>query len=154
MSGIFNSIKEAMGFGADDELEDREDLDIEEDDDEQDNVIETPFTRKSSKVVNIHTAASAKIMITKPTEYEDALEICDAVKSRKVVVINTTSLDTKTAQRLLDFIAGSSYSLEGDIQEVEKGVYVVSPSTVQVTNELKNELSNKGLFNWNSKGTV
>ena len=37
------------------------------------------------------------------------------------------------------------------IEEIEKGVFIVSPSNVEVTNELKNELSNKGMFNWASK---
>jgi cell division inhibitor SepF len=87
-------------------------------------------------------------MIIKPTVFEEVTDICDDLKNRKIVVVNTTSMDPKVAQRLLDFMGGASYALGGELQEVEKGVYILSPSNVEVTNELKNELSSRGLFNW------
>ena len=76
------------------------------------------------------------------------MEICDALKNRRIVLVNTTILEFKIAQRLLDFISGSCYALGGEVQQIEKGVYLLSPSNVEVTNELKNELSTKALFNW------
>ena len=108
-----------------------------------------PSSKKQSKVVNIHTAASAKVVIIKPSDYDEAANICDNLKNRKIVVVNTTSLESKTAQRLLDFIGGASYALGGELQEVEKGVYILSPSNVEVSNDLKNELSSRGILNWN-----
>jgi len=41
------------------------------------------------------------------------------------------------------------YVLGATLQEIEQRVYLLSPSNVEVTNELKNELSSKALFNWN-----
>ncbi|WP_446899325.1 cell division protein SepF [Clostridium sp. LBM24168] len=105
-------------------------------------------SKKQNKVVSIHTTISAKIKIVKPTTYEEAADICDELKNRKIVVINTTGLENRIAQRLLDFMGGSSYSLGGSLEEIEKGVYILSPSCVEVSNDLKNELSGKGLFNW------
>jgi cell division inhibitor SepF len=104
--------------------------------------------KKQNKVVNIHSASSTKVIIIKPTAFEEATDIIDDLKSRKIVVVNITNLESKVAQRLLDFMGGASYALGGELQEVEKGVYVLSPSNVEVTNELKNELSSKGLFSW------
>ena len=104
--------------------------------------------RANNKVVNIHSSSSPKVNITKPVAYEEATEICDALKNRRIVVVNTSALETRIAQRLLDFISGSCYALGGELQEIEKGVYILSPSNVEVTNELKNELSSKALFNW------
>ena len=45
-------------------------------------------------------------------------------------------------------MGGASYSLGGELQEIEKGVFILSPSNVEVTNELKNELTSRGLFSW------
>ncbi len=104
--------------------------------------------KKQPKVVNIHSTSQAKLTITKPLKYDDATEICTALKNRKIVVVNTTSLELRVAQRLIDFISGACYALEGDFQEVEKGVFIVTPSNIDVSNEFKNELTNKGLFNW------
>lgn len=101
-----------------------------------------------SKVVNIHSTSSPKVNITKPLSYEEAREISDALKNRRIVVINTTGMEIRVAQRVLDFVSGSCYALGGTIQDIEKGVYLVSPSNVEVTSELKNEISSKAIFNF------
>jgi len=142
-------LNKVMGFlGMAEESED----DIEEIENEDDNMdIESLMSanKKQSKVVNIHTTASTKVVIIKPEDFDEATTISDNLKSRKIVVVNTTGLEPKTGQRLLDFIGGSCYSLGGDLQQVEKGVYIISPSNIEVNNELKSELSSKGIFNWN-----
>ncbi|AWI03748.1 cell division protein SepF [Clostridium drakei] len=106
-------------------------------------------SKRQNKVVSIHTTIAAKVKIVKPTTYEEAADICDELKNRKIIVINTTGLEQRIAQRLLDFMGGASYALGGDLEEVERGVYLLSPATVEVSNDFKSELSNKGIFGWN-----
>lgn len=149
MANMFGKFKDIIGLG--DYEDDFDDVESVEEDEEQnlvDTIIPTQAT-KGSKVVNIHSAATAKVMVTKPANYDDAREIAEAIKSRKIVLVNTTGLETKIAQRLVDFISGSCFVLGAQLQEIEQRVYLLSPSNVEVTNELKNELSSKALFNWN-----
>ncbi|MDZ5252797.1 cell division protein SepF [Clostridium sp. LIBA-8841] len=149
MSKVVSKMKSFLGF---DEFEDEDEVMEEEEIMEEEEAFAPVLSsKKNGKVVNIHTANTAKLMITKPLVYDDATEICTALKNRKIVVINTTSLELRTAQRLIDFVGGACYALCGELQEVEKGVFIVSPSNVEVSNELKSELSNKGMFNWASK---
>lgn len=148
MSKVVSKMKSFLGF---DEFEDEDEVMEEEVIEEEESFAPVLSSKKNGKVVNIHTANTAKLMITKPLVYDDATEICTALKNRKIVVINTTSLELRTAQRLIDFVGGACYALCGELQEVEKGVFIVSPSNVEVSNELKSELSNKGMFNWASK---
>lgn len=147
-------INKMMGFlGLDEDVEfDGRDESEEMYEDNNGGDVESIFssTKKPSnnKVVNIHTAASAKVVIIKPNDYDEAVNICDNLKNRKIVVVNTTALEAKIAQRLLDFIGGACYALSGELQQVEKGVYILSPSNVEVSNDLKSELSSKGILNW------
>lgn len=145
---VFNKMMGLLGL--EDEYDEMEELDEEMELEEEKAEVNPPITsnKKQNKVVNIHTATSAKVVISKPTIFEDATDICDDLKNRKIVVVNTTGLESKTAQRLLDFMGGASYALGGELQEIEKGVYILSPSNVEVTSELKNELSSRGLFSW------
>lgn len=155
MSNMMSKVKNILGFGeyedefVEDQVEERFEDEVVLDDDYTENQGPDILGPKGGKVVNIHTNASAKVLIIKPTSYEESMEICDALKNRRIVVINTSSLENKVARRLLDFLSGSSYALQGDFQEIEKGVYILSPSNVEVTNELKSEISSKAaLFNW------
>ena len=148
MSKILSKVKSILGFEDYEDYEDYEDEEYENQMNEEEEIEPVITNKKNSKVVNIHTSSTAKVTITKPVDYEEATEICEALKNRRIVLVNTTVLELKIAQRLLDFISGSCYALGGELQQVEKGVYILSPSNVEVTNELKNELSSKALFNW------
>lgn len=107
----------------------------------------------SANLINIHDADNKmKIKIAKPSCYEDAAEICDALRNKQIVLINTKSLSTKIAQRLIDFVSGTCYALEGDFQEIEKGVFVVTPLNVESREEeekpKKQDLGITGILNW------
>lgn len=128
-------------------LEDEYDeIEEEEDAEEQENRFSNYEDAKQNKIVNIHTANSTKVVIVSAERFEDAADICDNVKNRKIVVVNTRNMENKVAQRLIDFIGGAAYVLRGSLQEIEKNIYILAPSNVRIDNELKNELSDKGLF--------
>lgn len=122
-----------------DELEDKEDIEIE------------PFManmKKQNKIVNIHTASTAKVVISKPMSYDEGTAIVDNLKNRRIVIVNITGVEQKVGHKILDFLIGAIYALEGGLQQVEKGVFILTPSNVEVTSELKTELTNKGIFSW------
>lgn len=91
-----------------------------------------------------------KMRIVKPVVYSDVLNICEDLKERKIILINTTSLDSKIAHRMLDFLCGASYVLNAELQEVEKGIYVFVPFNIELTskNEEANN-SNSTILEWN-----
>jgi cell division inhibitor SepF len=148
MSNVLSKVKSLLGFEDYEEYDDYDEEQYENEIKDEEEIEPVITNKKNSKVVNIHTSSTTKVTITKPVDYEEATEICEALKNRRIVLVNTTILELKIAQRLLDFISGSCYALGGELQQIEKGVYILSPSNVEVTNELKNELSSKALFNW------
>lgn len=147
---IVNKVMDFLGLEEEvDEIEEIDDDIVDNKEEEVENIFTNTNSKKQKgKVVSIHTASNAKILIVKPVDYDEAVELCNNLKNRKIVVINMTSLESKIAQRLLDFMAGASYALGGSLEEIEKGVYIISPSNVEISNELKDELSTKGILNW------
>ena len=146
MSKVINKVMGFLGMSEEDGDEIQE---MQNDDENMEIESLMSANKKQSKVVNIHTTSSVKVVIIKPEDFDEATTICDSLKSRKIVLVNTTAIEPRTGQRLLDFIGGACYALCGDLQQVEKGVYIISPSNIEVNNELKSELSSKGIFNWN-----
>ena len=84
-------------------------------------------------------------------EVEEVEPIISKQRGNKVVNIHNSAsaMETKVAQRLVDFISGACCVLGAQLQEVEQRVYLLSPSNVEVSNELRTEISSKALFNWN-----
>lgn len=152
MGKMLSSLKNMMGFEDedlyDDYEEETEEKETQEDSRESYSVINRrKEMREQNKVVSIH-GGNQKVNIIKPSTFDEAPQICDNLKENKIVVVNTTGLEPRTAQRLLDFIAGATYALGGDLQEVEHGIYVLSPSMVDVTREIKEDSTVKGFLNW------
>lgn len=152
MGKIMSSLKNMMGFEDEDLYDDYEEETVETEKQEEPKesysiINRRKEMREQNKVVSIH-GGNQKVNIIKPSTFDEAPQICDSLKENKIVVVNTTGLEPKTAQRLLDFIAGATYALGGDLQEVEHGIYVLSPSMVEVTRELKEDTTAKGFLNW------
>lgn len=96
-------------------------------------------TMKGPKVVSIHQNSQFKMVVVQPNNLEDAKEICDYLKDKKPVVVNIDidGLQNEMPQRILDFLSGCVYALDGSIETVTKGIYVVVPNNVDITNQIK-----------------
>ena len=144
MSNKFlNKVKYFMGL--DDYQEDDEDF-VETSMEEDEEII--PLNSKKNKIVNIHTTTQMKVVIYEPNEFEEAPSIVDNLKNRKPVIINLESLDQELAKKIFDFLNGAVYALDGNIQKVSKGIFILAPNNVDISGNLREELKNKGLFPW------
>ena len=143
---FFKGISRMMGFDEDDDEELLENREENYNEGEEEIEIEPFVSKKQNKIVNIHTASSSKVVISKPSNYDEGKIIVDNLKSRRIVIVNLNGVEPKEGQRILDFLIGAIYALEGGLQPVEKGVFILTPSNIEVSNELKNELTNKGIF--------
>ncbi|HAR87369.1 MAG TPA: cell division protein SepF [Clostridium sp.] len=143
---FFKGISRMMGFDEEDDEELLENREENYDESEEEIEIEPFVSKKQNKIVNIHTASSSKVVISKPSNYDEGKIIVDNLKSRRIVIVNLNGVEPKEGQRILDFLIGAIYALEGGLQPVEKGVFILTPSNIEVSNELKNELTNKGIF--------
>ncbi|MFZ5966294.1 MAG: cell division protein SepF [Bacillota bacterium] len=132
-------------MGLDDFEEDDEDI-IEDDIQGNDEII--PISGKKNKIVNIHTTTQMKVVIYEPVDFEEAPDIVDNLKNRKPVIVNLENLDQELARKIFDFVNGAVYALDGNIQKVSKGIFILAPNNVDITGNLKEELKNKGLFPW------
>ena len=83
-----------------------------------------------------------------PETFDDAREICDQLKNKKPVVVNLECLTKETAQRVIDFLSGSVYALDGDIQKVSTGIYMIAPSNVDIMSNFRDEIRSKVAFPW------
>ncbi len=75
-------------------------------------------SRANPNVYSINTNVQMQVVVIQPTCYEDAQQICDQVKSKKPVVVNLEQVEYPIAQRIMDFLSGTCYSLEVSIQRV------------------------------------
>ncbi len=105
---------------------------------------------KRNKVVKIHTTAQLKLVVMQPENFEDARDIANHLKSKKPVVMNLESVERDVARRIVDFLSGAVYALDGNIQKVSNGIFLIAPYNVGIMGDFKDELRSKGIFPWNN----
>lgn len=76
------------------------------------------------------------MVVFQPQTYEDTQTIIDNLKLRKSVIVNLESMDVETGQRVLDFVSGAIYSLDGSIRKVSKGIFLLAPSGIDISGNL------------------
>ncbi len=114
---------------------------------EDEEVYSVPSRR--GRIVDIRTASQVKMVIFQPTTFDQTTEICDNLKNRKPVIINLEKLERETARRILDFLSGAVYGLDGDLYKISGGIFVAAPSNVEISEDLKDELNRDRMaFKW------
>lgn len=98
-----------------------------------------------SKVVPIRTSPKGfEVCIMKPSTFEDSQEICDMLLSGRAAVINLEGLDVDLAQRIMDFISGSVYSMNGKLHQISSFIFIISPESVDISGDYSDILQSNG----------
>lgn len=151
MPKLLNKMLNFVGW----ESEEEEELPDEEQDVVREEQQQTPqflhntSKKQQNKVVNIHSNSQFKVVIMQPENFDDARDICDHLKNKKPVIVNLEEIGKDTAQRVVDFLSGSVYALDGDIQKISAGIFLIAPNNVDIMSEFKDEFKNKAAsFPW------
>ncbi len=81
---------------------------------------------------NLPISGGMKMIVYHPVSYEDTQAIIDNLKNRKPVIVNMEELDVDCAQRILDFLSGAVYALNGTMCKISRGIFVVAPNNYDV----------------------
>ena len=143
---VIDKIKFFMGI---DDVED-DDLDeIEEDEIFSEQSLEQPDTKiRGNKILNIHTNQQMRVIVHEPKDFEEVPGIVDNLKNNKPVVINLEELEYELTKKIFDFLNGAVYALEGKIQKISKGIFIIAPKNVEIQGDFKSETEEKGIFPW------
>lgn len=79
--------------------------------------------------------SSIELKVVKPKEFETAPQIADHLLSRRTVVLNLEGTNKETAKRIIDFLSGVAYSIDGQIKKVASDTYVITPPNVEVSGD-------------------
>lgn len=95
-----------------------------------------PAPAKRSPVFSLHAQRQWEIMVLETQSLDDARRGADFVKSRRPVVVNLRGVEVTQARRIVDFLSGATYALDGSLQRVGEEMFLFAPSNVTITAEL------------------
>ena len=78
------------------------------------------------------TQTSAEPVAIRPTRYDQAKDIADLLRSGQPVAMNIGAADSEIARRLIDFASGMTYGIEGKMEKIAPGVFLLTPRGTRV----------------------
>ena len=99
----------------------------------------------SSKVTPMRHPASRKggnmeVCVVKPSSVDDSREITETLLSGRTVILNLEGMDLELAQRIIDFISGATFAINGNLQKISNYIFLVTPTNVDISGDLQDLL--------------
>lgn len=146
--GIIESIRRTFGF-----LSEEEEKEIDKQDNDNPQAPPQEQQEKPAQNFNNHnilsfnSAASnrdsasphsnnfvkSKITTIEPKDFNDAQTISNCLRDKIPVIVNFEKTDIEEARRVLYFISGTAYAVEGKITQVSSKVFICAPANVTVS---------------------
>lgn len=104
--------------------------------------------RSNNKVVDINKQQRAsfrggnEVRVIKPQDISESQTVADFLKAGRPIVINMEGLELEFAQRIIDFIGGACYALDGSLKAVTANIFIAAPESVEVSGDLREEILN------------
>lgn len=73
-----------------------------------------------------------QVIVIEPKSFEAANKVAEAVRQMRPVVINFENTDSHTASRIVDFVSGAIFALDGKMEKIGKDIFIVVPSNVSI----------------------
>lgn len=98
-------------------------------------------TKDKDKVVSMSQsqANSVKMVICQPTSFDQAQEICGFLLERKSIILNLEYVNKDVQRRIIDFVSGGTFSLNGHLEKISNSIFLVAPSNYDIANDVARE---------------
>ena len=89
------------------------------------------------KVLNMSSGNKQEVVLFRPNSFNDTSKAADDLKNRKAVIVNMENVDKAMARRVVDFLSGCVYALEGDVKKIAKSAYLFCPHNMNIVGDLE-----------------
>lgn len=125
------NIKKLFSYNGDDD-------NISGKEDEYYNITEEEAVKEAEKSGN-------KMILLEPRAFSESQQIANHLKNRNSVVVNLKRITTEQAKRIIDFLSGVIYAINGSMQKIGVGIYLCTPKNVNIQGKITDDIekSNK-----------
>jgi cell division inhibitor SepF len=83
----------------------------------------------------ISSGAALEMKVVKPERFDEVQMIGEHLLARRTVVLNLEDTNKETTKRIIDFLGGVVFAIQGKVRKVANATYVVTPKNVEVSSE-------------------
>ncbi|MDR1521283.1 MAG: cell division protein SepF [Streptococcaceae bacterium] len=88
-----------------------------------------------------------KIAIKEPRVYSQVLDVANLLLAKEAVLVNFHLMEEVAASRVIDFLTGAVFALDGDIQRIDNEIFLLTPSNMEISGDIARSLLNQANVN-------
>ena len=96
-----------------------------------------PATGFSGQVLNMSASNKQEVVLFRPGSFNDTSKAADDLRNRKAVIVNMENVDKAMARRVVDFLSGCVYALDGDVKKIAQSAYLFCPHNMDIVGDLE-----------------
>ncbi len=81
-----------------------------------------------------------KVTVLEPRTYTEAKKIAECIFKNEVVIVNFHLVEETQARRIVDFLTGSVFALNGDIQRIGEEMFLCTPPNIEIDSTVAKSL--------------
>ena len=90
----------------------------------------------NGKVLNMNSNKPS-VVLFRPNSFNDASQAADDLRGKKAVIVNMENVDRDVARRVVDFLSGCAYALDGKVKKIAQSTYLFCPNSMEVAGDLE-----------------
>ena len=96
-----------------------------------------PATGFSGQVLSMNNSNKQEVVLFRPGSFNDTSKAADDLRNRKAVIVNMENVDKAMARRVVDFLSGCVYALDGDVKKIAQSAYLFCPHNMDIVGDLE-----------------
>lgn len=84
----------------------------------------------------VSMASKQEVVLFRPVNFNDTSKAADDLRNHKAVVCNMENVDKAMARRVVDFLSGCVYALDGDVKKIAQSAYLFCPHNMGIVGDL------------------
>lgn len=91
----------------------------------------------SGSVVNMSSGSKQEVVLYHAKAFDDAAKAADELRGKKAVILNMENVDKALTRRVVDFLSGCVYALDGKVKKIAQSTYLFCPHNMDIVGDLE-----------------
>ncbi len=100
-------------------------------------IFEKPHSVKTAEAVKkFGGSKDSQLVLFEPRAYSETQDIANFLKQKKAAVVNLHRLQKEQSKRVIDFLSGVIFAIDGDIQKIGPKIFLCTPKNIGVDGKI------------------
>ena len=89
------------------------------------------------QILSMSNGSKQEVVLFHAKAFDDAAKAADELRNRRAVILNMENVDKALTRRVVDFLSGCVYALDGQVKKIAQSTYLFCPHSMDIVGDLE-----------------